>query len=403
MKKKIIYIEQYFYPEGGGQAQISRDIVLRLNNNEEEIIVLCGDKPYQKASLNDKFNPSKHGIKIIHIPVLFNSRKFLIRFINYINFSLIAFLKLLFIKNIGLIISQTNPPTIIVVSALVSFLRKIPFLIISMDLYPEVLIKNVEGKNTKIIYKLLFKIFNIAYCHADNIISLGNNMTSQLLKKGVSLENIVTIPNWATGNLSLEKNASNKFIEKWGVNQGIKILYSGNLGIAHEFKTIFNAIMSSKLLPEDLQLVIVGFGSRLNEVIELSKALPYKASTLIKSYVDADDMPHTMGLASLGLVTLRKNYSGLVYPSKFAGYIARGIPILYIGPNSEISEIINKYEIGFCFKNGESERLSNFLINLNKNQNLLNNYGKNARNFYLENMSSKIGLEKYQNLVSKYI
>ena len=123
----------------------------------------------------------------------------------------------------------------------------------------------------------------------------------------------------------------------------------------------------------------------------------------IKSYVDADDMPHTMGLASLGLVTLRKNYSGLVYPSKFAGYIARGIPILYIGPNSEISEIINKYEIGFCFKNGESERLSNFLINLNKNQNLLNNYGKNARNFYLENMSSKIGLEKYRNLVSKYI
>ena len=36
MKKKIVYIEQYFYPEGGGQAQISRDIVLELNKKERE-------------------------------------------------------------------------------------------------------------------------------------------------------------------------------------------------------------------------------------------------------------------------------------------------------------------------------------------------------------------------------
>ena len=69
MKKKIIYIEQYFYPEGGGQAQISRDIVLNLKKKSNEIIVICGDKPYFKASLDDKFYPPNYGIKIIFIPV----------------------------------------------------------------------------------------------------------------------------------------------------------------------------------------------------------------------------------------------------------------------------------------------------------------------------------------------
>ena len=88
MNKKIVYIEQYFYPEGGGQAQISRDIVLELNKKEREIMVLCGDKPYQKPSSNDKFNPLKYGIRIIHIPVLFRSRKFVFRLQNYLFFCL---------------------------------------------------------------------------------------------------------------------------------------------------------------------------------------------------------------------------------------------------------------------------------------------------------------------------
>ena len=140
-------MEQYFYPEGGGQAQISRDIVLNLKKKDNEIIVLCGDKPYHKASLDDKFYPPKYGIEIIHIPILFESRKFIFRFQNYLFFCIYSFFRLLFIKNISLIICQTNPPGIIVVSALISFFKRIPFIIISMDLYPEVLIKNLNKEN----------------------------------------------------------------------------------------------------------------------------------------------------------------------------------------------------------------------------------------------------------------
>lgn len=403
MNKKIVYIEQYFYPEGGGQAQISRDIVLELNKKEYEIMVLCGDKPYQKPSSNDKFNPSKYGIRIIHIPVLFRSRKFVFRLQNYLFFSLISFFKLLFMKDLELIVTQTNPPSIIIVSAIVSYLKKIPFLIISMDLYPEVLIKNIEKESMNLINKFLFKIFNMAYRKADRVISLGKNMTQKILEKGVLINKIITIPNWATGNLSLKKGSHNKYEKKWGIRKGIKILYSGNLGIAHEFETVFKSIKLSKLLPKDLQIIIIGFGGRLNEVIELSKSLPKKESTLIKSYVHADDMPHTMGLASLGLVTLRKNYSGLVYPSKFAGYLARGIAILYIGPESEISELINKYAIGFCFRNEDSDELSVLLNKLQKNKKILEIYGKNAKNYYDTYLSKNIGLEKYRKLFSEYL
>ena len=403
MKKKIIFIEQYFYPEGGGQAQISRDIVINLKKKDNEIFVICGDKPYHKASLDDKFYPTKYGIKIIHIPIIFESRKFFLRFQNYLFFSICAFFKLLFISDISLIISQTNPPGVIVFSALISFLKRIPFIIISMDLYPEVLIKNIKKENLAFLYKFLSKVFNISYRQSNKVVSLGKNMTDQLLSKGILLKNIVTIPNWATGDLTVERDTKNKLKKQWGVKKGIKILYSGNLGIAHEFETIFQGIKSSNLSPEELQTIFVGFGSRLVEVKELSKLMPYDSSILIKSYVKASEMPLTMSLASMGLVTLRKNFSGLVFPSKFAGYLARGIAILYIGPDSEISEIINKYKLGFCFKNGDSEKISDFLINLKEDQNILNIYGKNAKKFYESNLSSKIGLKKYSELVSEFV
>ncbi len=402
MKKKIIFIEQYFFPEGGGQAQISRDIVLNLKKKDNEIIVVCGDKPYQKGSLDDKFYPSKFGIKIIYIPIIFESRKLILRFQNYLFFSIYAFFKLLFINNISLIISQTNPPGVIVVSALISFLKRIPFIIISMDLYPEVFIKNIKKENFSFLYKFLLKVFNRSYRQSNKVVSLGKNMTNKLLAKGILLKNIVTIPNWATGDLTIQRNTINKLEKKWGVEKGIKILYSGNLGIAHEFETILQGIKSSNLLPEELQTIFVGFGSRLSEVKELSKLMPYERSILIKSFVKASEMPLTMSLASMGLVTLRENFSGLVFPSKFAGYLARGISILYIGPDSEISEIINKYKLGFCFKNGDSDKLSDFLINLKKDQDILKIYGENSKNFYESNMSSKIGLKKYSELVSEF-
>ena len=35
-------------------------------------------------------------------------------------------------------------------------------------------------------------------------------MTDQLLSKGILLKNIVTIPNWATGDLTVERDTKNK-------------------------------------------------------------------------------------------------------------------------------------------------------------------------------------------------
>ena len=71
-----------------------------------------------------------------------------------------------------------------------------------------------------------------------------------------------------------------------------------------------------------------------------------------------------MALTKLAVVTIKPSFSGLVVPSKFLGYIARGIPVLYIGPDSDISYHIKRGDCGFSFKNYQIKKFLILLISL---------------------------------------
>ena len=53
-------------------------------------------------------------------------------------------------------------------------------------------------------------------------------------------------------------------------------------------------------------------------------------------------LPESFGIADVAVVTLRVPFAGLVVPSKLQGYMARGIPTLYIGPDSDIERFIER-------------------------------------------------------------
>ena len=71
----------------------------------------------------------------------------------------------------------------------------------------------------------------------------------------------------------------------------------------------------------------------------------FKNSVIFKDLVEPALLPYSMGLANLACVSIRSSYGGLVAPSKFPGYLARGLPVIYVGPNSDISEILNNKKI----------------------------------------------------------
>ena len=65
-----------------------------------------------------------------------------------------------------------------------------------MDLYPEVLLKNLSKNYSYLLDKIISPIFNISYKSASEIVSLGNTMSLKLINKGVAISKIVIIRNY---------------------------------------------------------------------------------------------------------------------------------------------------------------------------------------------------------------
>ncbi len=402
MKSKLIIIEQYFYPEGWSGAQITRDIAIYLQKKGWNVEVICGDKQYVKDKENTQDDPRKKGISINRIILPFSSRRYFFRFINQFYFSFLAFFKLITDKKISLVIVQTNPPPIVITSLLFSMLTNKSYIIVSMDLYPDVLLANLIEPFRSISKNFLSPIFNRAYKSADKVISLSSTMSTQLIKNGVNSENILKISNWATGNVDVVRGKNNIFRDKWNINSRLVLIYSGNLGKAHDWKTLLFAIKRANLNPIDFKLVFVASGSKLREVRDFVDQFSLKNFVLFKSLVSPKELPHTLGLADIAIVSLESGFEGLVMPSKFSGYLSRGLPVLYIGPNSEIKDIIMESKCGKCFANNEVENLSNFIRSLCNNKSSLTTMGVNSLNFYKKYFSSEIGLEKYAKIINNY-
>jgi len=64
----LLFIEQYFYPEGWGGAEIPRDIVSGLRQAGFDVEVLCGKDQYTPMRPGEVPDPSACGVRIFRVP-----------------------------------------------------------------------------------------------------------------------------------------------------------------------------------------------------------------------------------------------------------------------------------------------------------------------------------------------
>ncbi len=403
--RKLYFSELFFYPEGWSGARISTDIVCNLQKNNLLVNVICSSSNYVKPESNQNIiNPEKIGVKIKRVGVIFQEKNnFLTKTINDLYFCTKALLFFIKSKDPSLFVCQTNPPFIIPTIYLASLLRKTPYIIIAMDLYPEVLKSHFRNKLNPFFEKFLNIIFNHSYQKAQRVVSLGPYMSEKIRAKGVRKEKIKIIPNWATGNIENLGNSHNPLVSKFNVSNTFTIVYSGTLGFAHDWETIIKAVEITNSKKYNFKLLFISQGSNIE--IARNYVLSKKLSGKIKFHnlLPENLINQSMQLTSLAVLTLRSDFKGLVVPSKFSGYLARGVPVLYIGPESEISMHIKKANCGFCFKNNEFLKISNCIISSINNKNFLKKLGLNGKKYYEKFLSKESGCESYLNLINELI
>ena len=398
-KYSIYFIEQYFYPEGWNGVEITQKIVDIFVKRGDRVNVLCGKHPYVDFCENQSQEfTNLNAIKIIRLSDLSRSRKKIFRFFNSLLMSSHAFLILIFSRKVDLIIVQTNPPTIIIAASLAAFLLRKPLLIIAMDIYPEMIINSGGIFKNKLLKRFIKWPFNLSYRSAFKVVSLGSMMSQRLIAKGVNKKNIVQISNWATG-LPIEDEDKPNPIK----DDSLIITYTGNLGTAHEIDTILNTAKRFKNTNLKVRFIFACKGSRKIDLFKIVKKYDINSIVEIRDIIPKSEFNSFIHRSDISIVSIRENYGGLVFPSKAIGLLARGIPIIYIGPNSDINKLIINSNAGACFNIGDDLILFNFLNDIFKNRNKLKTFSKNAKFYYQKYLSYEKARISYLELIEQII
>jgi len=298
-----------------------------------------------------------------------------------------------------LFMSQTNPPLIVPLAAVAARLWRKPYILIAMDLYPEVLIAHGAHLRGGILSRMVAKIFAWAFRSASRVVALGPVMAERIRAKGVNDTRIVEISNWSTGAPGVVRGKANLLRSQYGLQDSFVLVYSGNLGVGHEFETLMRGFASAVQRVPGMKLVVFGKGIRLAEVHKLVHDLKLESSVKFSAFVPSSRLPESMGLADLAVVTLREGFEGLIVPSKVLGYMSRGVPVLYIGPRSDVDVLVSQHDCGFSIRCGDSAAVSRAIIAAYQDRKRLQEMGEAGRVAYQQGLSRDHGLSRYESAV----
>ncbi|WKZ12686.1 MAG: glycosyltransferase family 4 protein [Gammaproteobacteria bacterium] len=397
----ILFVEQFYYPDLWGGAVLPRDITCHLRRTGHDVEVICGSEPYVEGMGEFGTNPSELGIRLRRVPRLLKGGIHQRKLLRQLWFCL-AMVPLLFLRRPpAAFVTQTNPPLAVVLVALAARVFRRPLVIVAQDVYPESLVVHGLIRGGGWMDRALSGVFRWAYRNAKTVVALGPCMRDRLIRKGVAADRIEIISNWATGAEGIIRGPENRFLHEWGLRDRFVLLYSGNLGVGHEFDALLDGLVMARRDVPELALVFIGRGSRMGEVQRSVAVRNLDDIVQFREFVAAGLLPESLGVADLAVVTLRDGFEGLMVPSKLFGYMSRGLPVLYIGPASDVSAIVEESDCGYVARAGDVAAIQAAITSAARNRRELVARGNRGRIMYEARLAKAHGLARYEAVMAR--
>jgi len=171
-----------------------------------------------------------------------------------------------------------------------------------------------------------------------------------------------------------------------GLDNKVVFFYGGNLGIAQDLDNIVRLASSLAGYPE-IHFLLVGEGS---EAGRLRKAIREKGLANIQVLPPTEQLDYLSMVSEfdVGLVTLDRRLTTHNIPGKILGYLYWGLPVLAsLNPGNDLFDLLGKSQAGFCFLNGEDEKLNVAALRLAKDARLRAQMGQKGRVLLRETFS----------------
>ena len=380
---RILFINQFYWPDAAATGQLLTDVTRVLADAGHQVEVICAKGSYAAVDVVDDPPP----VTVHRLEGLPFSHGKVSRVLSYLSFYLACLWKTLRMPKPDLVITMTTPPLLVAIGALLERFRGVRHMVWAMDLFPQSFVDLGILPAGSPIIRALHAVSDYAYRRADGIVTLGECMRRRLLERDIPEEKLHIVDNWADGRSIFP-------IARHREGDALVLLYSGNLGLAHDVETILNA---AEALKKDDRFCFrfAGGGTRRKRVTEFCAERGVRNISWLP-YCMRAHLAYSLSECDIGLVTQRSSCVGSVVPSKLYGLMAAGRPILYIGPkHTTAAYVIERFRCGWHIECGDDRGLLALLEVLYARQELIQAAGLRAREAFLAHYDMPQAVAKF--------
>jgi len=351
------------------------DLSFHLAERGWKVEVVTSRQRYDESSAKLPSHETVRGVAVRRVWSTRFGRGFLPgRAVDYATFYASAFVALVGrARPDSTIIALTDPPLISVVAAIAAMLRRATLVNWTQDVFPEV----AEALGMRAL-RVLRRVRDWSLRRAKVNVALGDLMAARL-------PHAVVIHNWADAPLHPVDIPHAPFV----------VGYSGNLGRAHDARTMLAAIRALRG-DDGIEFVITGGGTQLEAM--RAERLP---NVRFSGYAPREQLSESLSAADAHLVTLLPSLEGLIVPSKFYGVLAVARPVLFIGArDGELARIIQAHDCGFIIEPGHGEELAQRIRELAGDRNQARTIGLRGRRLYEERFAPHIAFASWERVLT---
>lgn len=325
---RFLFHNQYFPPDPAPTGILLREIADRLAAKGHEVHFISSAQDYRAAKKNQRR---------------------IVRELRALWTILQSGLKA---PRPDVVVSATSPPLLAVVATLIAKRHRARHAHWLFDMYPELAIELGEIKSG-LLARFFKRITVWALRKTELVVALDDDMAQRLQRDGIFSE---IIPPWVLAALmprALEAPVHSPQTNVW--------LYSGNLGRAHEWKTLLETQSLLEKRGSPLRLVFQGGGPSWKLAQERAKEL-HLQNCEWKPYAAESDLHRALLKTDVLIATQRPETQGLLWPSKLALITALPRRILWIGPtDGAIARNLRALPQAGIFQPGQAQEIAQWL------------------------------------------
>jgi glycosyltransferase involved in cell wall biosynthesis len=372
----ILFINRVYPPDSGATGRVLEYAARSFVKAGWEVTVLATAS--SRVSAGETF---QDGVRIFRVGILFSKKNLIARALGYALMIPGLLVKALRLPRHDVVVTKTDPPMLAVIGPIIKAMKGSRLIHWAQDLYPEVAEECGVLPKRGFLAGILRWLSTWGIQRHDLTLAVGRCMADRLIARGISSEAIRVVPNAGIeGGIEPFQHGASAFRKIHGIGDVFVIMYSGNMGRAHDFTTILAAARRLQE-QEEKNILFLFVGEGPEESLIRREVFARKLENIrFLSPQPAATLSESLGTGDLHLVTMKEGMEGLVVPSKFYGVMAAARPTLFVGSkDSEVARMILEHGIGQVIVPGDDATLAEAILCYRDHPDRVEREGRMAR------------------------